>query len=435
MLAHFNQLSIIGVIANLAVVPLAAVATVAGLLAVVVALGSEVAGHALFDGVWLVLLALRACVHAAASVPGAMLHLPAPPWPAMATFYAGLTIAASSARRAEGEPSQKHPKMTDREKRNPESRGEASRATESEKERSGAGQVRRRRWPAAVAAFLMLAGVGIGLWPVLRPADGMLRATFLDVGQGDAIVIELPDGRTLLVDAGPGGAGRIDAGARVVAPFLWNRGVRRIAAMVPTHDDADHAGGAPSIMKLFSVEQIWSAGSVVTPEGAGLVRRWFGDVAVTVLSPPAEGLPLPGRGAAADRNNGSIVLRVDFGLASLLLTGDIETEAEDYLRGSQAPIRALVLKLAHHGAARSTGHGFLDAVRPEFAVISAGAGNRFGHPAPETLERLRRSGARIYRTDEQGAVEIETDGATLTITTWADRRREQFDLSPPLANP
>jgi len=310
-----------------------------------------------------------------------------------------------------------------------------------------------RRWPATVGALLMLAGAAIALWPVLRPPDGTLRATFLDVGQGDAIVIELPDGRTLLVDTGPGGAGRIDAGARIVAPFLWNRGIRRIAAMIPTHDDADHAGGAPSIMKLFPVDEVWQGearpkasrpeesetartrGSVARTEDAGFVRRWFGDVAVTALSPPAEGLPPSRRGAAIDRNNGSVVVRIDFGLASLLLTGDIEAEAEDYLRGSRAPIRALVLKVAHHGGARSTGHAFLDAVRPGFAVISAGAGNRFGHPAPETLERLRRSGARIYRTDEHGAVELETDGATLTITTWADRRRERFGLSPPSESP
>jgi competence protein ComEC len=401
MLAHFNQLSLIGVVANLAVVPLAAVATVAGLLAVVLALASDVLGGALFDGVWLVLLALRASVHLAALVPAAMIHLPAPPWPATVAFHAGLALGALALRSAP-------------------SPGVSAAGTASW----------HRRALATLAAAGVLGGTLIELWPVVRPADGKLRATFLDVGQGDAIAIELPDGRTVLVDAGPGGPGRLDAGARVVAPFLWNRGVQRLALVVPTHEDADHAGGVPSILERFHVKEVWSTPGATGPDGSGYRRRWFGDVAVGVLHPPEAGLPASRRGLAADRNNGSLVLRVDFGLVSLLLTGDIEHEAEEHVLASGAPLRSLVLKVGHHGGARSTTDAFLDAVSPSFAVVSAGAGNRFGHPAPSTLERLRRAGARIYRTDEQGAIELETDGATLTITTWATGQRERFELYP-----
>src|SRR4029079_11924404 len=106
----------------------------------------------------------------------------------------------------------------------------------------------------------------------LRPADGLLRVTVLDVGQGDAIVVEGPDGRTVLVDAGAGGAYRLDAGERVVAPFLWNRGVLRLAAAVVTHDDADHAGGMAAIRHRFTVRERWDgSGGAGVPRAGGAI--------------------------------------------------------------------------------------------------------------------------------------------------------------------
>src|SRR2546425_10090667 len=201
-LPHFNQLSTIGVVANLGVVPLAGVATVAGLLAVGVSFLSESAAQVGFDAVWPVLLALRALVAIAAAVPGAVVHLPAPPWVAIACYTGALALGLVWWHLHEERPRVANP--------------------------SG----------AAALALLALA-VAVAAWPALRPPDGRLRLIVLDVGQGDAIALEVPDGRVLLVDAGGGGPMRLDAGGRVVAPFLWNPGHPRLPGAIVTPPGAD----------------------------------------------------------------------------------------------------------------------------------------------------------------------------------------------------
>ncbi len=399
MLHHFNQLSLIGVVANLAVVPLAGLATLGGMLALLAATVSTALTQALFDGLWLVLLALRGSVYLAARIPAAMLHLSAPPLSAMVAFYLGLAVLLATGTRPDSASA-------------PAAQPVALRSP-------------WRRRARVVAAILIGAAAVIEAWPLLRPPDDRLRVTFLDVGQGDAIVIELPDGRAMLVDTGTGGPARFDIGERVIAPYLWNRGVRRLAILVTTHEDIDHAGGAPSIRRLFSVGEEWTSTGVT----AGL-PHFLGSVGLSVLNPLPARMTDSRRGVAADRNNNGIVLRLDYGLATVLLAADIEDEAEERLIATHAPLRARVLKVAHHGAQHSTGEAFLRAARPEVAVISVGARNTFGHPAPATLGRLGQSGARIYRTDEDGAVILETEGRELTITTWADRKTERSPLHP-----
>jgi competence protein ComEC len=386
-------------VANLAVVPLAGLATLGGMLALLAATLSAALSQALFDGLWLVLLALRGAVYLAARIPAAMLHLPAPPATATGAFYVGLAVLLAT---GTGPDSASAPAPQPEALRSP-----------------------WRRRARVVAGILIGAAAVIEVWPLLRPPDDRLRVTFLDVGQGDAIVIELPDGRAMLVDTGTGGPARFDIGERVIAPYLWNRGVRRLAILVTTHEDIDHAGGAPSIRRLFSVGEQWTSTGVT----AGL-PRFLGGVGLSVLNPLPARMTDSRRGVAADRNNNGIVLRLDYGLASLLLAADIEEEAERRLIAAQAPLRARVLKVAHHGARHSTGEAFLQSTRPELAVISVGARNTFGHPAPATLGRLDRIGARIYRTDEDGAVIVETDGRELTVTTCSDRRTELLRLQP-----
>src|SRR5438552_9614315 len=266
-LTHFNQLSTIGVVVNLGVVPLAGVATVAGLLAVAASFLSAGAAQIGFDAVWPVLLALRAVVALAAAVPGAVVYLPAPHGVAIA-FYAGALALGLVWWRLRAE--------------RPHVGG-----------------------PSGAAALILLAlAVAVAVWPLLRPPDGRLRVIVLDVGQGDAIVVEAPDGRVLLVDAGTGGPMRLDAGARVVAPFLWNRGHLRLAGAIATHQDADHAGGMESIRRRFDVapgleaETLargphWIAGAMIS-----LVRPWSragGGVAGSLGGPWLLGLPSPAR--------------------------------------------------------------------------------------------------------------------------------------------
>src|SRR5436853_850431 len=246
-LTHFNQLSTIGVVANLAVVPLAGVATVAGLLAVGVSFLSAGAAQVGFDAVWPFLLALRVVVALAAAVPGAVVHLPAPHWVASACYAGALALGLVWWR------------------------------FRAERPRVGG--------PSGAAGLLLLMlAAAVAAWPLLRLPDGRLRVIVLDVGQGDAIVVEAPDGRALLVDSGAGGPMRLDAGAHVVAPFLWNRGHLRLAGAIVTHQDADHAGGMESIRRRFDVVPGLDADTLAR----GPV--WIGGAMLSTLGPrPAMG--------------------------------------------------------------------------------------------------------------------------------------------------
>src|SRR5437762_705273 len=423
-LTHFNQLSTIGVVANLGVVPLAGVATVMGLLAVGVSVLSESAAQVGFDALWPVLLALRGVVALAAAVPGAVVHLPAPPWLAIACYAASLAL------------------------------GLVWWHLRDERPRVG-------RPSGAAALALQALAVAVAAWPALVPPDGRLRLVILDVGQGDAIVLEAPDGRVLLVDAGAGGPMRLDVGERVVAPFLWNRGHLRIAGAIVTRADADHAGGMPSIRRLFGVVggldadtltrgPLWIGGAMVT-----LVRPWSrasGGASGPLRDPLLLGAAGRDVRDAADhgsvgsvveegsrhlaarsrrsRNDEAVVLRIEYGLVSFLLASDIEAAREHALVASGAPLAATVLKVGHHGSRTSSTPEFLEAVDPVIAVISVGPRNPYGHPDPGVLERLTAAGARGHRTDRDGAVIFETDGRTLGVTRWAARATERFCLDP-----
>jgi competence protein ComEC len=412
------------VVANLGVVPLAGLATVAGLLGVGLAFASATVAQVAFDAVWPVLLALRAVVALAAAVPGAVLHLPAPPALAILCYAVALGLGLCWWRARQGQP-------------------------------------RAGRAAGATALALLAVAVALEAWPLLRPPEGRLRVTVLDVGQGDAIVLEGPDGRAVLVDAGSGGAMRLDAGERVVAPYLWNRGVLRLAATVVTHPDADHAGGMQAIQRGFRIAETWDVATLArgprwiggamislvsprrapAPEGGGrssttLATEPEADASDTVrpATPRSHGSrsgprPLPPAARRA-RNDEATVLRIEYGLASFLLTADIEAAREQALLAVGAPLDATVLKVAHHGSRSSTTAPWLRAVRPSVAVISVGARNPYGHPDAGVLARLADAGASVYRTDADGAVILETDGRVLTVTAWATGAAERFCLDP-----
>jgi competence protein ComEC len=373
-LAHFNQLSTIGIVANLAAVPLAGAATVLGLLGVIAAAVTDVAAAAVFGAVWPLLLLLRGVAALSAAVPGAVVYLPAP-GPAAVAAYAAALVA-----------------------------GLAAWHTRSHRAQS--------RALATGAALSLIVALLLGALPILTRGDGRLHVTVLDVGQGDAIVIEAPDGRAVLVDAGAGGPSRLDAGERAVAPFLWNRGVLALYATLTTHADIDHAGGMAAIRRRFRVAETWD-------EAPG--QHALGGVLLTAIAPDIPG----GR-----RNDRAMMLRVELGLATILLASDVEAAGERALLDAGLPLGASVLKVGHHGAATSSTAPFLTAVRPAIAIVSVGARNPYGHPSAGALERLAAAGARVYRTDRDGAVLVETDGRTLTVTRWRDRAVERLCLDP-----
>jgi competence protein ComEC len=377
-LAHFNQLSIIGPLANLFAVPLAAIATILGLAGVGAAALTAAAGDALLNTTWPVLIVLRLLVAVAASPPWALVHLPAPSWPAVVGYAIALLLALAWWRLRGPQP-------------------------------------RLARYAGALTLPALVLALAAGTWPLLRPPDGKLRVIVLDVGQGDAIVIETPEGPTLLVDAGGGGAFRLDAGERVVAPVLWNRGTLRLGAAVTTHDDQDHAGGMRAIRALFRIGEAWSAESLRSGP------RLFGGVRLT-------GLPGAHPPTSRRRNDNALALRVDHGLVSFLLASDITAATETRLLAAGVPLGATVLKVAHHGSRGSSTPEFLRAVGPRVAVISVGGRNAYGHPAPETLARLDAVAATVYRTDRDGAVILESDGRALTVSGWASRRTARYCL-------
>jgi len=373
-LVHFNQLSTVGLVANLAAVPLAGAATVLGLLAVVAAAVGEVAAAAVFGAVWPVLLLLRAVAALAAAVPGAVIRLPAPGPGAIVAYVTALTCGL---------------------------------AAWHWRARRGAGPAL-----AALATLALLMAVALAALPILIRGDGRLRVTVLDVGQGDAIVVETPDGRAIVVDAGAGGPWRLDAGERAVAPFLWNRGVLALHATLTTHADIDHAGGMAALHRLFAVTERWDDAAPPRSVGGALL---------TPIAPDVPG----GR-----RNDRAVMLRVELGLASVLLASDVEAAGERALLEAGVPLGATVLKVGHHGAATSSTAPFLAAVRPTVAIVSVGARNPYGHPDAGALARLAAVGARVYRTDRDGAVLVETDGRTLTVTRWRDGSVERVCLDP-----
>jgi competence protein ComEC len=267
---------------------------------------------------------------------------------------------------------------------------------------------------------LLLAG------PLHVPVDGRLHLSVLDVGQGDSLLVRSPSGRALLVDAGGTHGRRFDPGERLVAPQLWDRGVRTIDALVVTHAQLDHVAGVPFLLRAFRVREVWegpapvgdrvwqrlevaalASGVARRAVAAGVSTTWDG-VRLSVLGPRPPSRP-PRRG----RNEDSVVLCVGLGDVDLLLTGDVEG---DGLSDIAFP-RALVLKVPHHGSRSTSPQEFVDATRPAIALVSVGARNPFGHPHPDVVGRYRRAGALVLRTDRDGALEVATDGKRVWVRT------------------
>lgn len=259
-----------------------------------------------------------------------------------------------------------------------------------------------------------------------------LKLTMLDVGQGESLLLRLPEGQGLVIDGGGFPYSDFDVGGKVVLPELLGRGMQRPSALVLTHLDADHWKGLKSLAARLEVEEFWvGAGTLEDPgftdlaevlAGRGIPvrvlsegRRWaMGGAEFEVLWPPAEAA----RRSGLSDNDRSLVLRVCLREVCFLLTGDLEAEGEAAVAAALAGRGCQVLKVGHHGSATSTSEAFLKGLRPHWALISAGEGNRYRLPHAAVLRRLTESGARLLRTDKMGQVEVETDGKELFVRTF-----------------
>lgn len=248
--------------------------------------------------------------------------------------------------------------------------------------------------------------------------DGTLTVTFLDVGQGDAAVLQC-DGHAMMIDGG-----KAEESSYIYA-WLRQHQLSTLDVLVATHADADHIGGLPGALNYAKVgtaycpvttgttqtfenflKYLKAQGKSITVPTAGQ-QFSLGEANVTILGPIH---------SAEDSNNSSIVLKVQFGATSFLFTGDAEREEEQDLLNSGADLQSTVLKVGHHGSDTSTSYPFLRAVAPQYAVISVGAGNSYGHPTEEVLSRLRDAGVTTYRTDMQGEITAVSDGQTVRFS-------------------
>lgn len=264
-----------------------------------------------------------------------------------------------------------------------------------------------------------------------EPKENGLIVTFLNVGQGDSMLITTPAKKNILIDGGtiPKEWSTFDAGKYVVVPYLRRKGIKKLDLVVATHPDIDHIGGLIDVLKHIYVDTFLDSGTISTTQTyedlLKLVEKKKikyeiakqGNLTIDpsikfeVLSPISDSF-------ANDPNNNSIVIRLEYGKISFLFTGDIGELAEAlYIQKCGDRLRSTILKVAHHGGKGSSSIPFLNCVRPEVAIISCGRNNPFGHPSQERLERIEKMGTAIYRTDKGGAIIVKSNGEKYEVVS------------------
>lgn len=289
-----------------------------------------------------------------------------------------------------------------------------------------------------VAFATIVAASALCLWPP-RERVHALVITAIDVGQADAILVTTPRGHAYLVDAGgrlergrarDGTSVAEDVGERVVVPFLVRAGVHHLDGVLLSHPHGDHAGGVAPVLRALGANGFADSGQsyaghayldalatartravpMLEPRGGdvwctddGVTFRFFGPTLPYIS------------GGRSDINDNSLVFRVEYGTFAMLFTGDAGEATENRLLASASDLHADVLKVGHHGSAYGTTPEFVRAVAPHDAIVSVGRNNLFGHPSRETLATLRSAGANVYRTDEDGAIRLSSDGRTYAV--------------------
>jgi len=276
--------------------------------------------------------------------------------------------------------------------------------------------------------LLVLIGVllftNVFIWQAAfaSPEHGFLTVAVLDIGQGDSIYIEGPDGTEVLVDGGPDGKVLSELGK--VMPF----GDISLDVLIVTNPDKDHYGGFLDVLKKYNVGEVLEPGTETPGETYRIFKRELADKHIPVVLARRDMALQLGDGAVLrilfpDRdvsnfstNDGSIIMRLDYGSTSVMLSGDTTKLIEEYMVNRyQKDLPATILKVAHHGSKTSSGSHFVEAVSPEYAVISDGKNNKYGHPHQVTLDTLLKYGIRFFRTDQEGTTVFESDGKSFVF--------------------
>jgi competence protein ComEC len=293
-----------------------------------------------------------------------------------------------------------------------------------------------------VVITLIILAVDGCYWLYQRFWHSDLRVTVIDVGNGSAALLEIPGGTTIMIDGGGfSDNASFDVGARVIAPFLWQKKIRTIDLLVLSHPNSDHLNGLIYLADHFNVASLWANDErrhtlgykklmavcarreIFLPAYTQLAREHrFNGVQLDILYPPQNFIDLKESDKWRNSNNNSLVVKVSYGQASFLFPGDIMAAAEMELAGfANDRLASTVLIAPHHGSRSSSSRIFIDEVNPEVVVISCGRNSRFKFPHPEVLQRYSDLGADIFRTDRNGAVRLSTEGQRLRIKTFADR--------------
>ncbi|MDD4178836.1 MAG: DNA internalization-related competence protein ComEC/Rec2 [Candidatus Margulisbacteria bacterium] len=384
---NFNQITPGAVISNLLVLPWVEFLVILGCLTTLLGFIFLPLAQILGNTIWLMLTILDKIAGFVAAMPGACFYIGVPSIPLVAAYYVGLISLI---------------------------------------------ELRSVRFRLALIGLIIIFVI---TWQgALAPASlggGEMVVTFIDVGQGDSVLIETPEGKKVLIDGGGiDGTKEIEEdkiGSKVVVPFLRKKGINKLDLVVLTHPHADHLGGLNVVLDKIKVDQVLDSGQTYASEAykrfrmlikankirysiakAGGILSFGQNIKGYILSPIN---PMLG-----DTNSDSIVMRLVYGDISFLFTGDLEKEGEErVLQSTFHNPHSTFLKVGHHGSSTSTSDEFLKAVRPKYAVISVGKHNRYRHPFPGTLKKLDCTGIKYYRTDDDGGVVVRTNGHELQV--------------------
>ena len=375
---YFNIVPLYGLLANLAVVPMVSLIVTIGFVAVLFAAAAPAIGIIFMQCDWLLLTALIWIVKKAAALPGAALEVAAPPLLILAIFYLAVAAVLSWPRRK----------------------------------------------PLLVWLTMLLVAANIWIWSEAVRPPKEVEVIYFDVGQGDAALISFPNQVHLLIDTGEANQ-RFDCGQALLIPWLRRHGIRAVDGALITHTHSDHAGGAKTLLRQGRIRTLYHPGGLALPVFHSLDS--LAECCGVPVRPVAAGwelFPVPGAwirilhtgggtGEPWDENNGSMVIRFQYGRYVFLFLADIEAAGEAGLLPYGDLLHSHVVKVAHHGSVTASSQELIEASAARYAVISVGQRNRFNLPSPSVMARWQAAGATVLRTDLSGAIIFSTDGDTL----------------------